>query len=358
MAVLNIATLCNVKPMLFFYTETTRYIEGDALMTRHHGSGAAIILCAALSLFLGTSAAMAQSEYPSRTVKIVVPNPPGTSIDVIPRIIADKLAKTWNQPIIIENRPGAAQNIGAEAVAKAEPDGYTLLVSPPGPLAVSQWFFPKLAFNPTEFVPVTVMVTLPAVLVVNPKLPVTNIQELIAYAKANPNKITYGSPGTGSTPQLAMEDLTRAGGVHFTHVPYQGMGPAERDLMAGNIDAMIDIAGNALPFISDGKMKIIAITTDKRLPELPDVPTVAEQFPSFTHAEWFAIVAPPQTPEAVAAKISRSIAETLRAPEVANRLQELVVTPVGSTPAETAAFIQRERERLRQAITLAGLKAQ
>ena len=277
-------------------------------MTRHHGSGAAIILCAALSLFLGTSAAMAQSEYPSRTVKIVVPNPPGTSIDVIPRIIADKLAKTWNHPIISENRPGAAQTIGAEAVAKAEPDGYTLLVSPPGPLAVSQWFFPKLAFNPTEFVPVTVMVTLPAALVVNPKLPVTNIQELIAYAKANPNKITYGSPGTGSTPQLAMEDLTRAGGVHFTHVPYQGMGPAERDLMAGNIDAMIDIAGNA--------------------------------------------------PEAVAAKVSRSIAETLRTPEVASRLQELVVTPVGSTPAETAAFIQRERERLRQAITLAGLKAQ
>jgi tripartite-type tricarboxylate transporter receptor subunit TctC len=327
-------------------------------MIRHHGSGAAIILYTATSLFLGMSAAMAQSEYPNRTVKIVVPNPPGTSLDVIPRIIADKQAKTWNQPIIIENRPGAAQNIGAEAVAKAEPDGYTLLVSPPGPLAVSQWFFPKLAFNPSEFVPVTVMVTLPAVLVVNPKLPVTNVQELIAYAKANPNKITYGSPGTGSTPQLAMEDLARAGGVHFTHVPYQGMGPAERDLMAGNIDAMIDIAGNALPFIRDGKMKIIAISTDKRLPELPDVPTIAEQFPSFTHAEWFAIVAPPQTPEAVAAKISRSIAETLRAPEVANRLQELVVTPVGSTPAETAAFIQRERERLRQAITLAGLKAQ
>ena len=157
-----------------------------------------------------------------------------------------------------------------------------MLVSPPGPLAVSQWFFPKLAFNPTEFVPVTVMVTLPAVLVVNPKLPVTNVQELIAYAKANPNKITYGSPGTGSTPQLAMEDLARAGGVHFTHVPYQGMGPAERDLMAGNIDAMIDIAGNALPLIRDGKIRVIAITTDKRLPELrmsPPSPNTSPIYP-------------------------------------------------------------------------------
>jgi tripartite-type tricarboxylate transporter receptor subunit TctC len=326
-------------------------------MIRHYGKILGL-LCAAISILPNVPAALAQAEYPTRTVKMVVPNPPGTSLDVIPRIVADRLAKVWNQPVIIENRPGAAQNIGAEAVAKAEPDGYTLLVSPPGPLAVSQWFFPKLAFNPAEFVPVTVMVTLPAILVVNPKLPVASVQELIAYAKDNPNKITYGSPGTGSTPQLAMEDLTRAGGVHFTHVPYQGMGPAERDLVAGNIDAMIDIVGNALPFIRDGKMKAIAITTDKRVPELPGVATVAEQFPGFIHAEWFAIVAPPQTPEAIAAKISRSIADTLRTPEVATRLQELVVTPVGSTPTETAALIQRERERLRQAIMLAGLKAQ
>jgi len=326
-------------------------------MIRRYG-GASAIFGTALSILVSIPGAFAQAEYPNRTVKLVVPNPPGTSIDVIPRIIADKLATTWKQSIIVENRPGAAQNIGAEAVAKAEPDGYTLLVSPPGPLAVSQWFFPKLAFNPTEFVPITVMVTLPAVLVVNPNLPVTSVQEVVAYAKANPNKITYGSPGTGSTPQLAMEDLTRAGGVHFTHVPYQGMGPAERDLMAGNIDVMIDIAGNALPLIRDGKMKVLAITTEKRIPELPGIPTLSEQFPGFTHAEWFALVAPPQTPEAIATKVSQSVAETLKAPEVASRLRDLVVTPVGSSPAETAALIQRERERLRQAITLAGLKAQ
>jgi tripartite-type tricarboxylate transporter receptor subunit TctC len=326
------------------------------MFTLHHTASRGALIAA--TLLLGVAVAAAQTPYPTHTVKIIVPNPPGTSLDLIPRILGEKLAAKWGQPVVIENRPGAAQNIGAEAVAHSEGDGYTLLASPPGPLAVSQWFFPKLAFNPAEFVPVTVMVALPAVLVVNPKLPVSNIQELIAYANANPGKMTYGSPGTGSTPQLAMEDLSRAAGVHLVHVPYQGMGPAERDLIAGNIDMMIDIAGNALPLIKDGKIKPVAITTSARILELPGVPTIAETVPGFTHAEWFAIVAPPKTPASRAAKISQDFADILRVPEIAQRMRDLAVTPVGSTPEQTADFIRKESERLRQSITLAGLKAQ
>jgi tripartite-type tricarboxylate transporter receptor subunit TctC len=295
-------------------------------------------------------------DYPNRALKIVVPAPPGPMLDVLPRILAEKLSARWGKPVIIENRPGAAQNLGAEAVARAEPDGYTLLASPPGPLVVSQHLFGKLSFDPGVFVPVSVMVTLPTVVVVNPKMPVSNMQELLAYAKANPNKVTYGSPGFGSTPQLAMEEMTRAAGVRFMHVPYQGMGPAQRDLLAGHIDVMIDIAGNALPLIKDGQLKVLAVTGEKRLSALPDVPTVSETLPGFAHAEWFAMVAPPKTPPAIAAKISQAIAETLRLPEVAQRLQEFLVTPVGSSPAETAAFLKRESVRWRALIDATGIK--
>jgi tripartite-type tricarboxylate transporter receptor subunit TctC len=295
-------------------------------------------------------------DYPNRTVKIVVPAPPGPMLDVLPRILADKLSARWGKPVIIENRPGAAQNLGAEAVSRAEPDGYTLLASPPGPLVVSQHLFGKLSFDPSAFVPISVMVSLPTVVVVNPKMPVSNVAELFAFAKANPNKVTYGSPGIGSTPQLAMEETTRAAGVRFMHVPYQGMGPAQRDLLAGHIDVMIDIAGNALPLINDGKLKVLAVTGEKRISALPAVPTVSETLPGFTHAEWFAMVAPPKTPPAIAAKISQAIAETLRLPDVAQRLQELSVTPVGSSPAETADFITRESDRWRKLIDATGIK--
>jgi tripartite-type tricarboxylate transporter receptor subunit TctC len=196
----------------------------------------------------------------------------------------------------------------------------------------------------------------PAVLVVKPTLPVSNLKELLAYAKANPGKLTYGSPGTGSTPQLAMENLSRATDVHFIHVPYQGMGPAERDLIAGNIDLMIDIAGNALPFIKDGKMKPIAITTASRISDLPDVPTVGEAVPGFIHAEWFAIVAPPKTPPALAAKISQDFGGSC-ACRRSHRGCAILPSRRSATPEQTAAFIKAENDRLRQSITLAGLKA-
>ena len=318
---------------------------------------ARIVASASLTLFaVGTVAA--QADYPNRTVKIVVPNPPGTSLDVIPRIIGEKLAIKWGQSVIIENRPGAAQNLGAEAVASSEPDGYTLLASPPGPLAVSQWFFPKLRFEPATLVPVSVMVTLPTVIVAGPRAPVSTMQDLIAYAKSNPAKVTYGSPGTGSTPQLAVEEMARAAGVQLVHVPYQGMGPAQRDLLGGQIDLMLDIAGNALPLIRDGRLRALAVTSATRIPELPDVPAISEIMPGFVHTEWFAMVAPPKTPPALVTKISQAIAETLRLPDVTQRLRDFVASPVGSSPAEAVALVKRESDRWRQLISVARLKSE
>jgi tripartite-type tricarboxylate transporter receptor subunit TctC len=298
----------------------------------------------------GVTPATAQPSFPSRTVKIVVPNPPGTLLDVIPRIIAEKLSEKWGQSVIIENRPGAAQNIGADVVAKSDPDGYTLLATPPGPLVVSQWYFPKLTFDPSTFVPITVMVGVPMLLVANPALPVSSFGEFIAYARSNPDKLNYGSPGAGSTPQLAQEALMQAGGFKMTHVPYQGMGPALKDLIAGHIQVMLDIAGNSLPLIQEGRLKALAATGNARIPQLPDVATVGETLPGYAHAEWFALAAPPKTSPALAAHISSSVAAVLKQPDVAQRLNVMAATPIGSGPDDAARFIEGERERWRRIV--------
>ena len=303
-----------------------------------------------------TTSRAADGDYPIRTIKIVVPAPPGPLLDIIPRIIAEKLSAKWGVPVIIENRPGAAQNLGAEAVAKSEPDGYTLLASPPGPLAVSQHLRSKLNFDPAAFVKVSVLVRLPTVLVINPKLPVANLEDFLAYARANPNKLNFGSPGVGSTPHLATEQLMKVAGIRLTHVPYQGMTPAMNDLIGGHIDLMIDLFGNASQYIGDGKLKLLAVTAQKRMPELPDVPAISEVLPGYSHQEWFAIVAPPNTPAAIATKLSAAISEILRLPDVAKRLTEFAAEPVGNTPAEATAFVEAESKRWREVIDLAGIK--
>jgi tripartite-type tricarboxylate transporter receptor subunit TctC len=310
------------------------------------------VLCLAAT----ASGSTAADEFPKRAIKIVVPVPPGPLLDVVPRIIADKLSSKWGVPVIIDNRPGAAQTLGAEVVARSDPDGYTLLASPPGPLAVIQHLRSKLNFDPGAFVPVSMLVKIPTVLVVNPKVPITDLQSFLAYARANPGKLTFGSPGTGSTPHLAMEQLMKATGIQLVHVPYQGMAPAMNDLVNGRIDVMIDLYGNARSNITEGKLKLLAATTPARLPEQSDVPTISETVPGFTHVEWFAMVAPPHTPAEIASKLSTAIAETLRQPDVARRLADLAAVPVGSTPDEAAASIGMESARWRKLICSTGIK--
>jgi tripartite-type tricarboxylate transporter receptor subunit TctC len=316
----------------------------------------AALLLAAAPLAAAPLATAAAQTYPSRTVKIVVPIPPGAALDLLPRILADKLTPRWGQPVIIENRPGAASNLGAEVVFKSPPDGYALLASPPNPLVISHSFDPKLSFDPTGFAPISIFATQPFVLLVNPKVPANSLQELIAYAKANPGKLNFATPGTGSAPHLTGEMLWLAAGIKVVHVPYAGLAPAMTDLIAGHVDVLVDNLGNSLPTVRDGKVKALAVTIERRIPELPNVPAIAELYPGFYSASWFGMVAPPRTANDITAKVSQAIAEALKLPDVAQRFKDLAITPLGYTPAETAAFLKRETERWREVIVKGGIK--
>jgi tripartite-type tricarboxylate transporter receptor subunit TctC len=295
-------------------------------------------------------AARAQDGYPDRTVKLVVPTPPGSTLDTLPRIIADKLSQRWKETVIVENKPGAAQNLGAEYVAKSEPDGYTLLATPQGPLTISQYFFPKLGFDPTAFVPISMFAQQPLLLVANPRVPAASLRELIAYAKANPGKINFASPGVGSSPHLTGEMLQGDAGIRFTHVPYKGMTPLVTDLIAGRVDIAFNNLSNTLELIREGKLKALAVASEKRIPEFPDVPAVAELYPGFYATSWFALVAPPRTSAAIAEKIWRDLAQVLRQPDVAERFKQLGVTPTGLSPAQTATFLKEEAARWQRVI--------
>lgn len=307
----------------------------------------AVAVAVLAGALLAPISGFAQVSFPQRTLKFVVPSPPGTSLDLLPRLLGKKLGESSGRSVIVENRPGAAGHVGAEAVARAEPDGHTLLATAPGTLVLSPWLDVKLGFDPLAFVPVTVLVKVPTVLVVNPKLPVKSFAEWIAYAKANPTAMAYGSPGTGSTAHLAQEELMRALGVRLLHVPYQGMGPAINDLLAGHIQTMFAATGTVLPHVDDGKLRAIAITGGDRLARLPGVPVITETVPSYNHIEWFAIVAPPRTPAPVVEAIWQALAAALRESEVKAWLQPTTLELVANSPAQAAAFIEAERGRWR-----------
>ena len=226
-------------------------------------------------------------------------------------MVGEKLTLRWGQPVIVENKPGGALHLGTEAVARSAPDGYTLLLAPQGPLVLSPSLYRKLSYDPAAFVPVTVLARLPYVFVVNPNVPVSTIPELIAFAKANPDKLNFGTPGTGSAQHLAVEWFKILAGVRLTHVPYRGAAPAMADLLAGHVQLMCDNAANVLPQVREGKLSALAIGAPPRIAELPDVPAMAELFPGFLASSWFSLVAPPKTPSDVVTKLSQAIAEAL-----------------------------------------------
>ena len=312
-----------------------------------------------MALFEAMSApAVAEPSFPNRLVTIVVPVPAGPIIDVVPRIIAQKLSARWGHPVIVENRPGASSMIGAEYVSKAAPDGYTLLLAPPNPVVQAQHFFPKLGYDPAAFTPVTLMFRLPLLWVANPKIPVASFSELVAYGKENPGKLTFGSAGQGSDPHIRMLELMSITGANFTHVPYQGLGPAGNDLLAGHIDFMIDSASNAMPRVRDGRLKILAAASDKRFADMADVPAAEEAVAGLLTTDWFVLVAPPKTPPEIAAIISAAIAETMREPDVLERLKSQFVIPVASSPADAAALLKREESRFGAIIKKLDIKAE
>jgi len=309
----------------------------------------------ALLLFGSAAIPAAQAQdYPARTVKIVVPFPAGGTADVMPRIIADWLSRHWGQPVIIENRSGAGGNVGAEVVAKSDPDGYTLLSAPPPPLVINQNLYSHLEFDPLQFEPITVMGRVPNALVVNPdKVAANTVKDFIANAQANPGKVTVATQGNGTTSHLTSELFQMMAKVKLQNVPYRGSGPALNDLVAGSVDAMFDNLGVSLQLVKAGKLKLLAVASPQRVKSLPDVPAIAETLPGFASVTWFAIAAPPKTPPAIVDKISVAMNEALRDSDVQKRLADLSAEPVGGTPQATAAYFHDEAERWKNVIVSA-----
>ena len=310
-----------------------------------------------LAALLGAAFIVHAQEWPAKPVRIIVPFPAGGSADLMPRIVAEKLAEKWGQPVIVDNRPGAAGNIGADAAYRADPDGYTLLSSPPPPLVINRLLYAKLSYDAAQFVPITVIGAIPNVLLVNAQVPASSVAELIALAKANPGKLNYASQGSGTTSHLTAELFkAMAGGLQITHIPYKGTAPALTDLIAGQVDMMCDNLGVSLPHVRSGKLKALAVASRKRFAGLPNVPALAETLPGFESAAWFGIVAPPRTPSPIAEKVAAGVQEALKLVDVQKRLADLSAEPMGLGPGETAAFMRQEVERWGAVIRAAGVK--
>jgi tripartite-type tricarboxylate transporter receptor subunit TctC len=296
-------------------------------------------------------------EWPSKPVRIIVPFPPGGAADAMPRIMADKLAAKWNQPFVVENRAGATGAIAGELLSRAAPDGHTLMSTPPAPLVINPSLYAKLPYDPAQFVPVSVMASIPSVLLVHPKVGAAGVQELVALARANPGRLNYASQGTTSVSFLTTEMfLAVAGGLKIQHVPYKGTGPALTAVLAGETELFFDNLGTSLQHVRSGRLKALAVCGERRHPSLPDVPAMNEIYPGFISVAWFGIVAPPRTPAAIAEKLSASINEILKMPDVQKRLADLSAEPIGMGPAQMARFMKEDAQRWREAISTAGLK--
>ncbi len=316
-----------------------------------------LLLCAAAAL--GSAPALGQGGFPNKLVKIVVPFPAGGSADVLARIVGEKLSAKWGQPVVVENRVGAGGNIGAEAVYKADPDGYTILSSPPGPLSINHNLYKQLAFDPNKFVPVTVLAIVPNVITAKLDLPANSVKELIAHAKANPGKVIYASQGNGSTSHLSAQMFATMAGVELTHIPYKGEGPALVDIVAGRVDIFIGNIAAALRFQQSGKVKFLGVASARRSPVAPDTPSATEVgMPDFIASAWFAFVLPPGTPNAIAQQVNAATVEALRLPDVRKKFLEQGAEPVGNSTSEMAAFVKEEMTRWQKVIQTANVTMQ
>ena len=318
-----------------------------------------LVLGAAVCLAAAPCPLLAQSGFPNKLVRIVVPFPAGGSADVLARIVGDKLSSKWGQPVLVENRVGAGGNIGADAVYRADPDGYTLLSSPPGPLSINHNLYKQLPFDPAKFVPITVLAIVPNVISAKMDLPVNSVKELIAYARANPGKVAYASQGNGSTSHLSAQMFATMAGVELVHIPYKGEGPALVDLVGGRVDMFVGNIAAALRFQQAGKVKFLAVTSTRRSPVAPEIPTAAEAgLPGLIASAWFALVAPPGTPNAIVQQINAAAVEALALPDVQKRFLEQGAEPVGNTTAEMAAFVKEEMARWQSVIKSANVTLQ
>ncbi len=295
---------------------------------------------------LAVNSAFAQVSFPTRPVKFIVPFPGGGINDILARIIGEKLQVKWGQPIVIENKTGAGGNIGADLAYQSAPDGYTLLLSPPGPLAINQILYKQLSYKPQEFVPITLVGSVPNVVIVRKELPVNSLKELIDYVKASPEKVTFGSQGNGATPHLTGMMFQGMTGTQMVHVPYRGETLVLQDMIGGHVDVFFGNVAAARPQFRDGRVKVVAVLDAKRAATLPEIPTTAEAgLPGFVSTGWFALAAPPKTPLALASEIAKAVVEVINMPEVQERFRAASVEPTPSTPAEMVAFIKEETRR-------------
>ena len=319
--------------------------------------GIALPLLVALATWM-LEPALAQ-DFPNRSVKIVVPFAAGGTADAIPRFVGDWLSRKWGQPVVIENRTGAAGNIGAEFVYSAAPDGYTLLSSPPPPLVINQNLYPKLAFDPAKFEPVIVMAHVPNALIVNPKkLAASSLSELVEYLQRNPEQVTAATQGNGTTSHLTAGLFEVMAKVKLRPIPYRGSAPALQGLVAGDVDLMFDNLGVSLPLVEAGTLKLLAVASSQRLPSLPNVPTIAETLPGFEAIAWYAIVAPPNTPKNITDKINADVNDALRQPEVREQLKKLSAETFGGSAEKARKYMREEVERWGNVIKAADIKLQ
>lgn len=315
-----------------------------------------LLLTAAIAC--GIPAFSQAQTYPTKPIKMILPSPGGATTDTLARIIAAKLQEKWGQPVIVDNRGGAGGNIGAEEASKSAPDGYTLFFSYPAPLAVNKALFTKLAYDPDNFVPISLVAVVPLVLAVNPDVPITDVKQLIAFAKTHPNQLNYASQGYGTTGHLAGELFKSMAGIEIVHVPYKGSTPALTDLLGGQVQMMFIELSTVIGQIKSGKLRALAVGSESRNRFLPDVPAMAEVLPGYQASTWFGMVAPSGTPAAIVSQLSSAVSDTIREPDVAQRFSDMSANAVGDTPAEMAAFLHQERERWGKVIRASGAKAE
>jgi tripartite-type tricarboxylate transporter receptor subunit TctC len=313
------------------------------------------LLSIACVLFAAPAAAQ---DYPSKPIHIIVPLAAGGGTDMLARVIATKLRDRFGQPVTVENRSGAAANIGADTVFKAPPDGHTLLFTQPAPLVVNKALYGKLTYEPEQFVPIALVSLQDMMLAVNPGVPANNLQEFIAYAKANPGKLNFGSSGAGSAPHLAAELFSSMAGVKMVHVPYRGSAESMTATLGGQVDLTFFAFSSALRNANAGRLRAIAVGGTKRNPQLPNVPSVSEVIPGFSATSWTALVAPPGTPAPVAQRLAQAMSEIIKMPDMQRRLLETGDEPFDTTPAQMAVFLHEESQRWGNLIKTVGITAQ
>jgi tripartite-type tricarboxylate transporter receptor subunit TctC len=315
------------------------------------------VALSAIALFALPAVAQT-TTYPTRPVRLVVPFPAGGTTDILARAVAQKLSEAWGQSVVVDNRPGAGGNIGAELVAKSAPDGYTLLMGTVGTHAINASLYAKLPYDHVkDFAPVILVAGVPNVLVVNPGLPVHSVRELIDYAKTNPGKLNFASSGSGTSIHLSGELFKVLTGVQMTHVPYKGSAPALTDLMGGQVQLMFDNLPSSLPFIKAGKLRALAVTSTGRAAALPDIPTVAESgIPGFEASSWFGVLAPAGTPRDIVTRINGEVAKWLTSTDAREKLAGQGAIAAGGTPEDFARHIAAETAKWAKVVKASGAK--